>query len=77
MVDRIIDYSMWALMAILGFVAAGGVFIIATSANLGHYPLIIHGVRVMLGALGTLVVVAALHSIRRRLAAIETRLNDR
>jgi hypothetical protein len=77
MVDRVISGAMWALMALLAFVAASGVFVIARSAVLGHYPLIFHGLRVALLALGALVVVAALYSMRKRLTAIEARLNDR
>ena len=76
MLDRIISGAMWALMALLGFVAASGVFIIARGATLDNHPLIFHGLRVVGLALAALVVVAALYSIRKRLAVIEAKLSD-
>lgn len=76
MLDRIISGAMWVLMALLGFVAAFGVFVIARSSTLGHYPWIFHGLRVVGLALAALVVVAALYSIRKRLAVIEAKLSD-
>lgn len=77
MVERVITLALMVVMAGLSIVAASGVFMIGRGASLERGPLIFYGVRTMLLALAALAVVAALFSIRKRLGAIEAKLNDR
>jgi hypothetical protein len=56
---------------------AAGVLFTRWAATLDKPVLVIEGARTILLELGGLVVVAAVYSIRKRLAAIEVKLNGR
>ena len=75
--NRVIDIALWALMAILALAVAVGVSFTSWAVTLDKLELVLEGVRTVLLELGGLVVVAAVYSIRKRLAAIELKLNER
>jgi hypothetical protein len=77
MVDRIIDAALWAVMALLCLTMVVGVLFLRWAASSDEPELLLQGGRTILLELGGLVVVAAVYSIRKRLAAIEVKLNER
>lgn len=74
--ERIIGIGLRIVLALIALAAGFGLFVSVRGAYLGFPVLIIYGMRVLALSFVGLVVVAALTSVRKRLAAIEAKLTE-
>ena len=72
--ERVIDLALRTLLVVLAIATAFGVWSVFRATYAGHSEYVIYGLRIVGQSLGGLVVVAALISIRKKLAAIEANL---
>jgi hypothetical protein len=75
--ERIATFALWTAMAVLVVVMAFGLFLIVRGVTIQSISIIGYGVRVIVLSLGAFAIFAMLSSIRGRLGAIQTRLNER
>lgn len=76
--EKVISIALIVVMALLLFVAGAATWaVLVAGGNWSDGPtqVFFQGTRTALGALGALVVVGAIYSLRRRLAAIEAKLD--
>ena len=70
--ERVIDVALLVLLAALALAAAFGMWAVFRAVSLEQPEYSIYGLRIVAQSLGGFIVVAAIASIRKRLAAIET-----